>query len=117
MQYNSDFKYDLALGQLTENELGQILSDKTIEVKDDSKHSSRTGNVFIEYESRNKPSGIAKTKADYWSIKMAEDCFVLIKTSKLKHMCRNHIGTDRDVLGGDNNTSRGILLPTIELIK
>jgi hypothetical protein len=36
-----------------------------IEVKSD-KQGSRTGNLAIEYECNNKPSGITTTEADYW---------------------------------------------------
>jgi hypothetical protein len=31
-------------------------------------------------------------------------------------MCRGYIGSGRDVTGGDNHTSRGILLPLKDLI-
>ena len=33
MDYNSDFKFDLCVGQLEEKELGNLLSNKTIEVR------------------------------------------------------------------------------------
>jgi hypothetical protein len=32
-------------------------------------------------------------------------------------MCRKYIGTNRDILGGDSNTSKGILLPMEDLFK
>ena len=67
MDFNGDFKYDLALGQLGEGWVGKMLSSKTIEVKFDFA-CYRTGNFYIEYESRGKPSGIATTKADYWML-------------------------------------------------
>ena len=35
MDYNSDFKFDLKLGQLGEKHLADILKDKKIEVKTD----------------------------------------------------------------------------------
>jgi hypothetical protein len=39
-----------------------------------------------------------------------------MKPELLKKKCRKYLGTKRDVLGGDNNTSKGILLPVIELV-
>ena len=35
MEFNNDFKYDLKVGQTKENELGDIFTNKTIEVKYD----------------------------------------------------------------------------------
>ena len=42
--------------------------EKTYEIKTDVKVAPLfdTGNIFIEYESRNKPSGIATSKADWF---------------------------------------------------
>lgn len=113
MNYNSDFKYDLKVGKVKEAELDKIFNDKTIEVKYDLK-ALKTKNVFVEYFSRDYPSGIAKTKADYCCFCFG-DTFHLIETSLLKERCRKYIGTDRDRLGGDNNISKGILLPINEL--
>ncbi len=64
MNFNSDFKYDLELGQLGEKYLSQVLSNKKIEVKTDFKYKD-TGNIYKEYESRNKPTGLAKTKSEW----------------------------------------------------
>lgn len=116
MNYNSDFKYDLAVGQEFENELAKALTNSTIEVKRDFKAMS-TGNIFVEYESRQKPSGIATSEAEYYCWWLDDDRCVLIKTNKLKQKCRPYLKTNRDVLGGDNNTSKGILLPLQELTR
>lgn len=113
MNYNSDFKYDLQVGQVAERQLGELLG-KRIEVKRDLK-AHITGNIFIEYESRGKKSGIATTEAEYYAIAIKER-YILILTHELKEMCRKYLGTNRDVLGGDNNTSKGILLPVRDLI-
>jgi len=116
MEYCNSFERDLRLGQETESYYADIFKGRDIEIKDDSKHSARTGNVFIEYESRGKPSGIAKTQADHWAIRTSEDSFITITTKKLKEIARSYIGTDRDVVGGDNNTSKGVLIPRHELL-
>ena len=119
MDFCSDFKYDLKLGQGKENELAEMLTDKTIEVKYD-RQAKDTGNIYIEYESRNKPSGLAKTQADYWCIVVKESIFILIKTEELKEICRGYISSGHwrgKKKGGDNNTSLGVLLPLVDLIK
>ncbi len=35
---------------------------------------------------------------------------------KQKEIARSYIGTDNDILGGDNNTSKGVLIPRHELL-
>lgn len=132
MNYNGDFKYDLELGQLGEGWVGKMLSEQTIEVKFDFA-CYRTGNFYIEYESRDKPSGIATTKADYWMLiastekgvdlkqnlrAIATDDImfsVLISTDRLKEICRNKYYR-KDVSGGDMNTSKGVLIKSKDLL-
>lgn len=114
MKHNNDFKYDLEVGQLKESELGDMLSNSKIEVKYDLR-AKETGNVFVEYESRGKPSGISTTQSDFYCFAIAHS-FVLISLSELKTRCRKYIGTGRDVVGGDSDTSKGILLPIKDLI-
>lgn len=113
MKYNNDFKYDLKVGQVKEEELGKILSDKRIEVKYDLQ-ALNTGNVYVEYESRGKRSGISTSEAEFYCFAFG-DTFHLIETKLLKSRCRKYINTKRDKRGGDNNTSKGILLPIKEL--
>lgn len=113
MQYNNDFKYDLKVGQAKEKELGDIINDKTIEVKYDLQSLS-TGNVYVEYFSRGKPSGISTSDAEYYCFCLGET-YHLISTKTLKKRCRVYLTTARDKVGGDNNTSKGILLPLSDL--
>ena len=114
MNYNNDFKYDLKVGQAKEKELGDIFNNKTVEVKYDLQ-ALETNNVYVEYYSRGKKSGISTSKADYYCFAFG-DTFHLISISSLKDKCRKYIGTHRDKKGGDNNTSKGILLPIKELL-
>lgn len=114
MNYNNDFKYDLKVGQIKEKELADILENKTIEVKNDLK-ATTTNNVFVEYFSRGKLSGVSTSEADFYCFAFG-DTYHIIKTSKLKEICRKYLNTNRDVFGGDNNTSVGILLPINELL-
>lgn len=132
MEFNRDFEYDLELGQLGEGWVGNMLSDKTIEVKFDFA-CYRTGNFYIEYKCRGKSSGIATTKANYWmliastkkgtslkeSIRKIENddilFSILIPTDRLKEICRTKYYR-KDVSGGDKNTSKGILIKSKDLL-
>lgn len=114
MEYNSNFKYDLKIGQKGEKKLAEILENKTIEVKTDLR-AKETGNVYVEYKSRGKLSGLATTEADYYCF-IIEDNLHLIETNKLKDLCRKYRHTKRDTWGGDDDTSKGILLPINELL-
>jgi hypothetical protein len=132
MDYNSDFKYDLALGQLGEGWIGKMLSSQTIEVKFDFA-CYRTGNFYIEYESRGKPSGIATSQADYWMLIASTEKGVRLKSEltdvesddvlfsvllhkdRLKHLCKTKYYR-KGVKGGDDNTSLGVLIKAKDLI-
>ena len=114
MDFCSDFKYDLKIGQVAEKRLGVIFSEKKIEVKTDLK-AYKTGNVYIEYFSRGKPSGISTSESDYYCFVLGS-VMILIESKGLKEKCRKYLNTSRDKKGGDNDTSKGILLPVVELI-
>ena len=126
MDFNSDFRYDLALGQLGESFVAQLFQSKTVEVKFDF-GTHRTGNFYIEYESRGIPSGLATTQADYWMLIAASEkgcrhkeelgtlehddvmyC-IFIPVEELKIKCRKNYYR-KDVPGGDDNTSLGVLI-------
>lgn len=109
MNFNSDFRYDLKVGQVYEQKLAELLSKK-IEVKRDFKCLD-TGNIFIEYESRGHKSGISTTEAEYWCYWLSEYHFVMVETQRLKIICRNYLNTKRDTIGGDMDSSKGILVP------
>jgi len=114
MQYCSNFRHDLEVGQVAEKALADIIENKTVEVKNDLK-AMDTGNLFIEFMSRGKKSGIDKTEADYWCFCVG-DVYILLATAKVKELVEPLKGTSAERLGGDNNTSVGVLLPLIELL-
>ena len=114
MEFSSDFRYDLKVGQVSEEKLASILTGKKIEVKTDLQ-AHKTGNVYIEYFSRGKLSGISTSESDYYCFVLGS-VMILIDSNELKQKCRKHLNTSRDKKGGDNNTSKGILLPIVELI-
>lgn len=114
MKYCSNFRHDLEVGQIAEKEIGELLSDKKIEIKKDML-AKKTGNVFVEYMSRGKVSGVDRSEADYYCF-VVESLIIFIPLAELKELIKPFKKTKRDVRGGDNNTSRGILLPLTTLI-
>jgi len=120
------------LGQLGESFVAQLFQSKTVEVKFDF-GTHRTGNFYIEYSSRGRPSGIATTEADYWvliaasekgcrhkdnEVFMEEDdilYLVIVSTNRLKDLCRTKYER-KNVPGGDENTSLGVLIKATDLL-
>ena len=115
--FNPNFDICLEFGEKYENEFQKIIEGKKIEVKTD-RITQRSTNVFVEYESRGKESGIAKTQAEWWTINFySKDkfCFnITLKTKDLKNIIKNN--TFKKIPGGDNNTSWGYLIPISKLI-
>ena len=114
MEHCNDFRYDLKVGQIAEKAVAEILENATVEVKRDLQWKN-TGNVFIEYKSRGKKSGLAKSQADWWCFYLGSSV-IFINTLDLKRKVTGYMGTSRDIVGGDNNTSKGVLLPVTELL-
>lgn len=118
MKYSSSFTHDLNFGEKGEDWINEIFKDgKLIEVKSD-RLAHKTGNVYIEYECRGKPSGIATTTAHYWIYRVEQNNIaIIIPTERLKEICRVYFKEGKIMLGGDNNLSKGFLIPLIQLIK
>jgi len=123
MDYNNDFRYDLKVAQETERWLGELLGGmgSTIEVKDETAQSWKTGNAFVEFESRGKPSGIATTQADYQTIVCSTSpggprTAIITPTVIYRAAAAKAYREHRVVSGGDSNTSLGVLMPIRWLI-
>jgi hypothetical protein len=119
----SGFDIDLRDGQQYEAELADLLlalgGDK-IEVKADAL-AYRTGNLFIEFRQPSGPSGLAVTTAHWWAFFIispypTRTVIVLVKTERLKQLCREEWREGNFVAGGDNNNYTGVLLPLSRLI-
>jgi hypothetical protein len=119
MNFNNDFKFDLEFGVLDgETWFHKLVTNKKVEVKSD-RRTGETGNVYIEYWSRGKPSGISTSQADFYVYKVGEDKAILISTSQLKQRIKQLVEEGKarmNVKGGDNNTSLGILCKLNDLI-
>ena len=63
-----DRNFDIALqaGTEAENALLEMLTGTRIECKRDYE-AWHTGNVFVEFKCRDKPSGLSTTKAAWWA--------------------------------------------------
>ena len=123
MEYNSDFRYDLDFGLKGESLVAELLDNETTEVKseradsvDEQKKWVTTGNHFVEYESRGKPSGIQTTHAKWWFVNFYVGNEIMFgKYISVKRLLNKIRDLEcRKVKGGDNNTSMGFLFPIKE---
>ena len=118
MKYSSSFTHDLNFGEKAEDWINELFSNgKHIEVKND-RLIHITGNLFFEYESRGKPSGLATTTAEYWIYRIDElDVSFIFPTKALKQICRVYYKENLYIKnGGDNNSSKGFLIPLKTLL-
>lgn len=119
MQFNSNFKYDLKRGQEGEQWFAGHLTGDTIECKRDFK-THKTGNVYVEFECRGKPSGIATTEAEYWVFIVGPHendlRAYLTSTKRLKALYEKAVAENRVAVGGDGNKSLGALVKVAELV-
>lgn len=64
MVKNTKFDLDLEYGQIREKRIEKLLKESKIEIKTERSWWRKTGNIAIEYEYRDKPSGIFKTESN-----------------------------------------------------
>ena len=115
MNVKSNFVNDLQFGEKHEDEL-KLAIEGEIEAKAD-RLCQKTGNVYVETESRGKPSGINVTTAKFWGFclwleKREAQTWVLIPTKILKKLMTKY----PIKLGGDNYTSKGHIIPKGDLL-
>jgi len=107
------FDLDLQYGSIREEKVADMLTNKKIEVKSERGMWMKTGNICIEYESWNKPSGIRATESDYWFHNLCvgdnEFCTLVFKTDVLKTIV-DKLDTFKTVAGGDHNASKMFLV-------
>ena len=107
------FDIDLKYGTIREEKIAEMLTNKKIEVKSERDMWMKTGNIAIEYESWNKPSGIKATESDYWFHNLCigdnEYCTLVFKTDVLRTIVDN-LDYFKTVAGGDNKASKMYLV-------
>ena len=121
---NNDNRFDIDLrrGNAIEASVVSLLlaEGPLIEIKSEFSHWRRTGNVAVEFESRGKPSGLAVTQAQWWVYAFIDDseicALIWLPIQKIKDIARYYYTAHGYKLGGDNNTSKLILVPISELV-
>ena len=107
------FDIDLKYGTIREEKIAEMLTNKKIEVKSERDMWRKSGNICIEYESWNKPSGIKATESDYWFHNLCigdnEYCTLVFKTDVLRTIV-NNLDYFKTVSGGDNKASKMYLV-------
>ena len=115
----NSFLTDLPFGEKYERESKSILEGKDVkvEVKAD-RLCQKTGNIYVETESRGKDSGIITTDADVWAFclwkenrGLKDQTYTLVSTKILKKLMTKY----PKKAGGDNYTSKGHIMPKEEL--
>ena len=116
--YTNKFDIDLAKGIQMEETLKEFFEGKRIEVKSERHIWETTGNHFVEYECRGKPSGIAVTEAEYWALMLVREdetivMVYIVPIERMKALARKY--WKNKTIGGDDNLSKGILVPISEI--
>lgn len=112
----SGFDKDLRDGEAREDAFVHVLLKDKVEHKSDER-CKLTGNLFIEYKQKGRPSGIAVTQAHKWAFEFYPDCWLIVPTEIVKHLARIALAQGRTVKGGDGNNYEGVLLPIEWLVR
>ena len=118
MKHSNSFFHDLEFGEKAEDWVKDMFEGRIkVEVKSD-RIAHETGRVFIEVYSRDKPSGISTTKADYWIYRIeGRGTAIIIPVGRLRELVkRNFEYSKKFVKGGDNDTSYGVLIQIADLL-
>ena len=111
------FDLDLKYGQMREQKVHDMFFNKKFEIKSERDWWQKTGNIAIEVECYDKPSGISTTEADYWMHILTdgddEYGILIFKTSTIKKLVKKY--KNKSVYGGDHRKSRFILVPLKQL--
>lgn len=103
---NKDNKYDLIISKDGE--------EKTYEVKTDvfCKPHQDTGNMFIEFECRGKPSGIEVSEAEWFVMYFKHfDELWYIKNDSLKEIIKDNDFNVTEFSGDEGSNTKGYLIP------
>lgn len=110
------FDIDLRDGQAREDALVHVFLKDKVEHKYDGKARS-TGNLFVEYSQKGKPSGLATTTADYWAFEYDDNCWLIVPTERLKAVASQAYKAGKRKKGGDGDQYEGVLVPIEWLVR
>jgi hypothetical protein len=108
--YQPNWDIDLAVGKAGEAQVIDTIDAWThgrIEVKTDAR-AAQTGNLFVEFECKGRPSGIMVTKADSWAFVLGH-AIIIIPTGLLRSVCTG--GLRWVSMPRGSHPTRGYLLP------
>ena len=118
MVKNTKFDLDLEYGQIREKRIEKLLKESKIEIKTERSWWRKTGNIAIEYEYRDKPSGIFKTESKWWfhvlELDKKEHCILVFRVSRLKKIVNKYKKTHTKNIG-DYRASKCVVIPIKEL--
>lgn len=124
---NHDKKFDLQLSEalINERHLAEIFSEakiEKIELKSESYLWEQTGNIAIEFQAGETPSGIATTEADMWVHELKRDgetlVYLMFPIDRLKSLCRDaYKRGEFRTGGGDGGKFGNILLKLSDILK
>ena len=115
---NTKFDLDLEYGQIREKRVADLLKGSKVEIKTERAWWRKTGNIAIEYEFRDKPSGIDKTESKWWfhilELNGKEHCMLVFRVSRLKKLVKKYKKTHTKNIG-DYRASKCVVIPIKEL--
>lgn len=116
MTDRAQFDVDLAFGQARESAFYDAVTLAKVECKSDQK-ARFTGNVAIEIAQGDpkKPSGIAVSTAPWWALEYDDDCWLVIRRSRLLDITRAVYKANGSIIGGDNKNEL-VLVPLHALV-
>src|SRR5215469_18555914 len=120
--FNADNKFDIQLSDalINERRLAEIFEQldlHKIELKTETWHWRRTGNICIEFRQNGAPSGIAVTQAGCWVHELRDDAgvtivYLMFPIERLKSLARRAYREGRfHCGGGDGDRFDNILVP------
>ena len=120
-----DFILQAEEGEDVQEAWKHVLLNKRFEHKAERNLWHSTGNICIEYESYDKPSGIAATEAEYWTheLRTRDDktlAYITFPTEVLRKLCNQLIEDHPNTSwrrGGENHKMEMLLVNLSRLFK
>lgn len=110
------FDIDLRDGEAGEDAFVHVFLRAKVEHKRDHK-CAQTGNLFVEYRQKGRPSGLATSAADYWAFEYDVDCWIIVPAERLKRVAQQAYRNPANrVRGGDGRRFDGVRLPIVMLV-